>query len=417
MPIVQPSCCFVPDRSSLLAILLLAGAVGCSSSSGGGATDAGPTGGDAAAANSDGSAERDATADASQSQSGADAQVTDAAPGGPVDTGAAAADAEAPREPPPPGPSNPGDGTGSVTFAFSKFFVGDTDPDGTPDMSNGWKNYGFDLDGLSPDVGVTAECMPADNANPMVVHARGPGGLENAFGHLILPIILGISSNSASSLNAALSSGSARPLITLQKLGSGSDYNPLVGDQDQSLTLGSTPKYDGTDVFPVDSTFLLGDPPNVTTPQTAYATAYVSGNTWVSGPLGSTTLQLPLEAESGGHVQWISASIARISMPLGASHQSVAQGMLAGIISTAALQAAIQQVAGSFDPALCSGATISSILAQVAQASDIMIDGTQDPTKTCNGISFGIGFNAAVVQLGAAGSPPPPPPNPCDAGP
>ena len=40
---------------------------------------------------------------------------------------------------------------------------------------------------------------------------------------------------------------------------------------------------------------------------------------------------------------------------------------------------------------------------ELIQASDIMQDGTQDPTKTCDGISIGIGFEARVVQLGAAG--------------
>jgi hypothetical protein len=36
----------------------------------------------------------------------------------------------------------------------------------------------------------------------------------------------------------------------------------------------------------------------------------------------------------------------------------------------------------------------------MVQASDILSDGTQDPTQTGDGISIGLGFNATVVQLG-----------------
>jgi len=48
-------------------------------------------------------------------------------------------------------------------------------------------------------------------------------------------------------------------------------------------------------------------------------------------------------------------------------------------------------------------------------ASDIMADGTNgDATQTCTGISFGMGFDALPVQLGAvAPDPPSTIPTPC----
>src|ERR1700733_13064616 len=60
----------------------------------------------------------------------------------------------------PPGPPamNPPDGTGNVPFAIGQLYLGDTDRctppagsascDGAPDSLNGWKQYGFDIDGL-----------------------------------------------------------------------------------------------------------------------------------------------------------------------------------------------------------------------------------------------------------------------------
>jgi hypothetical protein len=51
----------------------------------------------------------------------------------------------------------------------------------------------------------------------------------------------------------------------------------------------------------------------------------------------------------------------------------------------------------------------------IGQASDILQDGTQDPTKTCDGITIGLGFEADAVLLGPA-VPPPPPPIVCPTG-
>jgi hypothetical protein len=52
-------------------------------------------------------------------------------------------------------------------------------------------------------------------------------------------------------------------------------------------------------------------------------------------------------------------------------------------------------------------------MVQIAQASDILQDGTQDPTLPCDGISIGLGFDAVLDQLGPMVAPKPPPPNPC----
>jgi hypothetical protein len=404
-------------RSPLLTVLLLlAAAPACGGSSTNGAGTRGGDGGDndATTLSEAGSTGDDAAVDGAI---GATLDATMDAPPGAGDAAAGndaatANDAGTLAEPPMSGPPNPGDGTGSVTFAITKFYVGDTDPDGTPDTMNGWTHYGFDLDGLSPGVNPSSLCIPVGNANPAQVHQRGPGGLQNAFGHDVLPIMRGISSNYSSLINSALSSGQARPLFTLQKLGAGTEYSPLTGDQYQALALGSPPKYDGTDVFPLDPRFLNGM--TAATPQTVYGGAYVTGNTWVSGPLAPSSLQFPLLLAA--FESTVSVSVAQIAMPLASNHQSVSQGTLAGVVPTAALVAAFRQLAGEFDPSLCPGATIESIVTQIANASDIMSDGTQDPTKTCNGISFGLGFDASVVQLGAVGQVPPPPPNPCGGG-
>ncbi len=73
----------------------------------------------------------------------------------------------------------------------------------------------------------------------------------------------------------------------------------------------------------------------------------------------------------------------------------------------------IKRIAGSFEPTLCSGATIDSLLTQVSQASDILNDGTQDPSKACDGVSIGLGFQTQAASFRGTAPPSPTDPNPC----
>src|SRR5215207_5340629 len=62
---------------------------------------------------------------------------------GGADGGPPAVHALPPDAPPPKAP----DGATDVTFAIKKLYLGDTKRDGTADKVNGWKEYGFDIDG------------------------------------------------------------------------------------------------------------------------------------------------------------------------------------------------------------------------------------------------------------------------------
>jgi hypothetical protein len=203
----------------------------------------------------------------------------------------------------------------------------------------------------------------------------------------------------------------------MQKLGAGASYDPLPSPAYMSSDLGKAPKYDGTDVFPVDPAS-LAVANDETMPKVFLHDAYLTSNTWVSDAQLVTLAfgtASPIYAGIFGSSFPIRA--ARISMTLSADHKTAAFGTMSGVISVADYQNALRAVAGQLDQSLCSGATIDSILQQIAQAADIMQDGTQDPTKTCDGISIGLGFDATLVQLGAIGATTTPLPNPCpDAG-
>src|SRR5262245_53902474 len=78
-------------------------------------------------------------------------------------------------QPPPAGPPNPGDGAGA-TFVIRKLFLGDTDRDGTPNLANGWMQYGFDIDHKVSDPTSTDLCHPAMGALKEKVYLDGDAG-------------------------------------------------------------------------------------------------------------------------------------------------------------------------------------------------------------------------------------------------
>jgi hypothetical protein len=388
---------------ALVALALLASVpfAGCTST-----YATGPSGDAATTATSDATtlgdarAESDAPADDAAEASASDALAGDADDASEV--GDALDDGAVHTEPPPPGPAHAADGTVDATFAITKLYLGDTDPDGTADLKNGWQHFGFDLDGKISSASSTDLCQPAGGAAPLDVYPDGNGGIDNAFGHLVLPALLGIASDFSSKVNAALASGGARPTFTLTKFGSGTDYAPLASFEAATLPLGAAPKYDGTDVFSLDPTDFAG----TGTPPVGFASAYVTSNVWVSGPLAPSSFVLELSTGTGAPSLRVAVTALRVSLPISADHRHGVHGTLAGIVSASALAASFRQLVGALDPALCSGATVDSIAAQVQQAADILQDGTQDPAKTCDGISFGFGFDAERVSLGPAGAAP-----------
>jgi hypothetical protein len=305
--------------------------------------------------------------------------------------------------PPPAGPVQAPNGSTTVTFAVTKLYIGDTDPGGTPDVLNGWKHFGYNIDGVAPN-NLAGFCKPLFNACPGQVHAEGINGIENSFGHNILPLLLGINPQLSATINQDIALGGFSLLFSLDKLGTSSSANPVASVYAAAGSLGTVPLFDGTDVWPV----IQGT--GVNFPQ-----AYLVNDTWVSGPPTTIGISLPIM----GFALALHLNHAVFTMNLDATHQTVKGGILSGVVPTADLENQVAMIAGSFDPTLCSGPTIQAILQQIAAASDILQDGTQDPTKSCDGISVGLGFDAVVDQLGPTIAPVtmPNPCGPADAGP
>jgi len=312
---------------------------------------------------------------------------------------------------------------GATTFAVSELFLGDTDPctpaagmatcTGTPDTSGGWKNLGYDLDGQNDTATTVHHCKPACGAQ-RTTFQNGNNGIDNSFGKTILPIILGLSSSASTTINNDIKAGKFTIMFSIASLGTGSEYNPLTTTLYAGAALTAAPAFDGTDTWPYISGVMVPFASSYLVPNPTTGAGQLPQE-WVSGSKGNITLSLSIS----GFSLSLPISAAQMSFQLDAGHKQVANGIIAGVLATGALTSQLQEVAGSFDPSLCMGQTIDSILTEIAGASDIYLDPntgavSQDPTQTCNGISIGLGFNGYLVTLGASTPPPMPKPNPCN---
>lgn len=318
--------------------------------------------------------------------------------------------ADMPIHPPPPNMSAPPpDGPSDTVFAVRKLYLGDTDRTGAPDKVNGWKHFGYDLDGKVSTATSTDLCKPRNNAPAKNVYPDGDHGIDNSFGKNILPIILGLSATAGTSINDSINKGSFTIMLSMGKLGTAADYNNIVTKLYGGATLTDgmmppmaiMPKWDGSDKWPVFPE-LLDNPADITTAKVQFKESYLVKNTWVSGTKGTINLTLSVQ----GYNLSLTIASALISMDLSADHKSATNGTIAGVLATDTLTSELKKVAGGFDPTLCMGPTIDSIIAQIEQASDIMQDGSAgDPSKVCDGISIGLGFDAQTVQLGPIAPP------------
>jgi hypothetical protein len=297
-----------------------------------------------------------------------------------------------------------------VVLAMNGILLGDRDPDGTPNPTNGWKQYGANIDGLVSDKTSTGLCKPAAGGSPAAVYPDGYNGIDNSFGKNILPIMLGLASDLSTQMNLNIVSGEITYMLSIANLGTQaacSTQSTLY----QGAPLGMPPLFDGSDVWPIDPASLANPPDPASVKNVFLQSGITQSDFYDSGfeanfevifPVSGLPMKLPIHH-------------ARFQMQLDADHQGATAGQISGIIDTEELVAAITLVAASFDESFCDpkSPTLQSILNQMRQASDIMKDGTQDPTKECDGISIGLGFTMKTVKLGPVAAPAPPPPNPC----
>jgi len=173
--------------------------------------------------------------------------------------------------------------------------------------------------------------------------------------------------------------------------------------------LGAPALFDGSDCWSVVPE-LLDDPQDIESSNMTFPTSSLEANVWSSNGLGTVTLSLA----TGALPLRLVIHQARMRATLDPDHAGATLGHIGGVLDTQELVAEFVKTAGNLDPSLCSGNTVANITNQIEQYSDILVDGTQDPAQTCNGISIGIGFKLQRAGLDGVAPATPPAPDPCN---
>jgi len=303
---------------------------------------------------------------------------------------------------------------GGITkvFAIDKLFLGDIDPDGTNNPVGGWKQYGLDLDGVASTNDSTGLCLPRAGGSKGAVYPDGYDGRDNSFGKNILPIILGLASNYSTLVNQDIQSGKFTYMLAIEGVGA-----PMPCTAPSRLFRGDNlappPQWDGSDAFPLGPDCLSDPSEPYLSAKNVFLDSTIQFGQYRSGPEANFNLVL------GDGEDAIFAPIpihhARFEMKLTPGLDGAVEGQLGGVIDTEDFVAGIAKAAAKFDTVFCdpSSYTLQIILDQIRRASDIMKDGTQDPTHECDGISIGLGFTMKAAQLGPVAPPDPPAIDPC----
>jgi hypothetical protein len=288
----------------------------------------------------------------------------------------------------------PVEGSQWTAFAIRTLWLGDVDRKGSGGDGGVWTQFGFDIDGLDTTTTSTNVCKLLPGA-PLDTQTDGECGIDNSFGLNWLPIFLTVFGTSWSAqVNAGIAAGGATDILVLQLPASGDGSN-VQGVWLNGAALGHSPTWDGTDVWPIDSSSVAnGDwmQANV-----RFDDGYVVGGTYVSAPrsgAGAVTIGSLLEAipEDQSLDPWhVPVTQVQVSVDLAPDGMSVTGGVLSAIMQG-------DKVYAQFESMCCNN--LCSIPQQLEQAADILVDGTNRQGVTCDGISLGIGFEATRVVLG-----------------
>jgi hypothetical protein len=269
---------------------------------------------------------------------------------------------------------------GPTTFIMRRMFAGDSDRAFKP-SATAWQAFGDDIDGKTTTASSTDVCQRYGGA-PASIQQDGEGGIDNSFGANVIPALIaaGFPSPSLQWSQATTQAAVRAGLIT-------------VSDSGVEMRLGAIPPgpiaFDGTGVWPVSSLSVTAAAPNV---------RWTSGVTTgaIATPRIDAQAILTLPQNMGTLVLRIHRVAVRGSL---ADGKTMKDGVLSGVLYTSELLQAVKQVIGA-NKSVCSGPMVDSLTNAISSAQDILDDGTQDPSRPCNAISIGLGFDGTIVKLG-----------------
>ncbi len=313
---------------------------------------------------------------------------------------------------PPARPSGPATTeTGMKTFAVKQLLLGDAPRSGPP-SSTAWKKFGYDLDGKYTSATSTDVCKVPPGGDK-AAREDGDQGIDNSFGRNLISLITNLSPSAASDLNNQITGGQLTLMFSVTGLSDDPKQTAtgLKGFLNAGAIFDPTgqkkPTFAPTEEWPVNPELLAGSDP--ASAKIQFSDAYVVNGTFVSGGSSQFSLSLGLGGQKLELNIYKAVATFEHSAPTTASN-----GVIAGLIKTDELITGLSKIAGQFDPKFCKAEELTTIVDSIKGVSDILSDGTQDTSKTCDAISIGIGFEATQIANPTKVAPPADPgPDPC----
>ncbi|MBK8252222.1 MAG: hypothetical protein IPK82_06085 [Polyangiaceae bacterium] len=266
--------------------------------------------------------------------------------------------------------------------------------------SGQWKSVGYNLDGLETTAVSKDVCQPNSGAATSTPYPDGDMGIDNSFGKNLVPLILSLYPTWVDDVNNGIQKGIFTSLLKLDCVPPTGDVPSFTSRLYGATDLGTAPKFDGTDQWPV-APELLSDPNDPFSSTVIFAGSSIKDNLYDSGPNQTYILTVPLKTQTQTTSIKLTLYAARTTMTLAEDRKSATSGTIGGVVNTEDVVAEVKKIGALLD--LCDTAILDSMLSQVRQASDIMADGTQDPNQTCDGISIGLKFEMKEAQIGSVG--------------
>ncbi len=322
-----------------------------------------------------------------------------------------------PGQPPPqPGPDDtvPA-GTTTTTFAIDRLFLGERPRDGAP-TNTAWKAFGYDLDHKDTTKTSTNVCTLAEGS-PTWNQVDGNDGIDNAWGSVVMPILeTSLSMPSPTDVvSNAIDSGATTLELVVTGLPSDS-FASALGLSASAFVGAAVPaaSFDASAPWPVDSSSLADGATLASGANVRFDAAYVNHGTFVSGPSASPlALVLPLVTtpihQTAPTTFMLRLSIHDAVVTFDRTTGDAVSGTIAGVLDVSEFVSAARDLATRVDAELCTDSTaLAGISAQLVEAADIQVDGSNEPGARCGGISIGLGFEARRIAnpVAAAQSPP-----------
>lgn len=289
-------------------------------------------------------------------------------------------------------PSNEG-----VVLAVQELYFGEGN-------SGEWKKVGYNLDGLESTAQSKDVCKPSSGGSASTAYPDGEMGIDNSFGKNLLPLILSLYPTWVTDINNGIQNGRFTALVKMLCLPPSGDTPQMTTQLFAGTTLGggngNPPKYDGTDKWPVEPG-LLSDPMDPLSASVVFKNSSVVNNVFDAGKDAIFVISVPVRTQTSSTSIKLTLYNARIRMTLSADRKSATNGMIGGVLNTEEFVAEMKKVGFLLD--LCGNPLFDNLVQQVRQSSDILSDGTQDPTKECDGITMGLGFDMYGADIGDVG--------------